>query len=126
MKAWIGKSLVAIGIAHTIVGILLFRSVLAVLVKEGLINTIPLNAPPEREAAFWFLFSGFELLIIGSLVNRIECNKESLPSFLGWTLAVLTILGLIIMPASGSWLLIVPTVAMIHRGISHKDNVSTP
>ena len=34
---------------------------------SGLFNTV--NGQPVREAAFWFLFSGFALMILGALVD---------------------------------------------------------
>ena len=123
MKAWIGKTLVGIGVAHSMVGLVWFRPVLGILFDEGLFNTITLVQSPERESAFWFLFAGFALMIIGGLVNRIERLNGYLPPFLGWSFAVLTILGAMIMPVSGFWLLILPTIGMI-RHSRHDDSQS--
>ncbi len=115
MKAWIGKALIGIGVAHSIGGFAWFWPILGVLVDEGLFNTIVVNGNPEREAAFWFLFAGFALMFIGSLVDRLERLDEGIPLFVGWGFAVLTVLGAMIMPASGFWLLIIPTIGMIRR-----------
>jgi hypothetical protein len=115
MKAWIGKTLIGIGIAHSIGGFAWFHPILNTLFGEGLFNTIAVNGNLEREAAFWFLFAGFALMLIGGLVNRLERLGENLPPFLGWGFAALTTVGAIIMPVSGFWLLIIPTIAMIRR-----------
>ena len=115
MKAWIGKTLIGIGIGHTIGGFWWFHPILSALFGEGLFNTISINVNPERETAFWFLFAGFALMIVGGLVDRLERLDETLPSFLGWGFAALTTVGAIIMPVSGFWLLIIPTIAMIRR-----------
>jgi hypothetical protein len=40
MKQWIGRSIIVIGILHTIVGFIGLRSILAVLLNEGIINTV--------------------------------------------------------------------------------------
>jgi hypothetical protein len=115
MKTWIGKTLIGIGVVHSIGGFLFFRPILSVLLNEGLFNTITVGGDLGREAAFWFLFGGFALMLIGGLVDRLERFGEHLPAFLGWSFAVLTILGVIVMPASGFWLLIPPTAGMIRR-----------
>ena len=115
MKAWIGKTLVGIGIGHTIGAFAWFHPILNTLLNEGLFNTITIDGNPERESTFWFFFAGFALMIVGGLVDRLEHLSENLPSFLGWGFAALTIVGAIIMPVSGFWLLIVPTIGMIRR-----------
>ncbi|MCP4539668.1 MAG: molecular chaperone GroEL [Chloroflexi bacterium] len=115
MKAWIGKALIGIGVVHSIGGFLFFGPILSALFNEGLFNTITVSGDIGREAAFWFLFGGFMVMIIGGLVDRLERLGEHLPAFLGWSFAALTILGAIIMPASGFWLLIIPTIGMIRR-----------
>ena len=110
MKVWIGKSVLLIGIAHSVFGFIVFRGILAELAGELLLNTV--DGQPDREAAFWFLFSGFALLIIGGLINWIEHKQAALPLFLKWSFLGITFLGCFIMPKSGFWLLIVPTVGM--------------
>jgi hypothetical protein len=114
MKAWIGKSVFIIGILHSIFGLVVFRGILGGLLREGLLNTVDMQ--PDRNAAFWFLFGGFALLIIGGLIDWAEKKKLALPSFLRWGFAVLTVVGCVIMPKSGFWLLIVPTVGLFLRG----------
>ncbi len=92
MKAWIGKTLIGIGVVHSVGGFMFFRPTLGVLLNEGLFNTITVGGDPAREAAFWFLFGGFMLMIIGGLVDRLEHLGEPLPIFLGWSFAALTLL----------------------------------
>jgi hypothetical protein len=110
MKRWIGKSVLVIGIVHTIYGFIVFRGIIAGLGRELLLNTV--DGQPDREAAFWFLFSGFLLLIIAGLIQWVEQRQFALPLFLKWSFLAITLLGCFIMPKSGFWLLIVPTVGM--------------
>lgn len=112
MKIWIGKSVIVIGILHTVVGIIVFYNVLFLLISERLFNTITLNQQPNREATFWFLITGFALLIIGGLIDYIEQNNLDSPTFLPWSFLSITVMGAIIMPISGFWLLFIPTVGM--------------
>ncbi len=50
MKTWIGKAIVAIGVLHTLVGVLASRTRFAELGREGLVNTI--DGSDEREYTF--------------------------------------------------------------------------
>ena len=114
MKAWIGKSFIIIGIIHTAFGLVVCHTILGQLVREGLFNTI--SGQYDRESAFWFLFSGFAIIIIGALVNWCEHMGRYLPSFLGWSFLAITVSGVVIMPLSGFWLLFVPTAGILLRG----------
>ena len=113
MKSWIGKSLVVVGLIHLSFGFIFMRSVLGVLWGEGLFNTV--NGQPPREMVFWFLVSGFLTLIIGGLVDRLESSGLGLPVFLPWSFLSLVIIGIVIMPISGIWLLVPPTIGMFIR-----------
>lgn len=111
MHAWIGKSVVFIGIVHTVFGFVVFRSTLAELVRDGLVNTV--NGQPEREFAFWFLFFGFMAIIAGALIDWCDRTVKALPAFLGWSLLALTVVCVTIMPVSGAWALFVPAIGAI-------------
>ncbi len=110
MKVWIGRSVIVIGMVHSVFGFIAFRDILVELGKELLLNSV--DGQPDREAAFWFLFTGFALLIMGGLIHWVEQRQLTLPLFLKWSFLVITLLGCFIMPKSGFWLLFVPTVGM--------------
>lgn len=113
MTAWIGKTLFAIGVIHTLFGLVFMRGTLALLWSEGLFNTV--NGQPRREAVFWFLFTGSLLLILGALIDRLERSGSGIPAFLAWSFLVLTAAGAFVMPLSGLWLLVPPVIGMFHR-----------
>jgi hypothetical protein len=115
MKAWIGKNLFIIGIGHSFVGLVAFRKTVALIINENILNTISINSNSPKEAAFWFLITGFALMIIGSLVNLIENNNIGMPAFLLWSLILITAIGVLMMPVSGFWLLLVPIIGLIIR-----------
>ncbi len=121
MQAWIGKSIIFIGIVHSVFGFVVFRSILAELVSDGLINTV--NRQPDREFAFWFLFFGFMAIIAGALIDWCERNVGTLPRFLGWSLLAMTAVCVTIMPVSGAWSIFVPAIGAILRSHSsaHSD-----
>ncbi|UCE07736.1 MAG: hypothetical protein JSW07_06810 [bacterium] len=111
--AWIGKWIFAVGVIHTLFGIAFMKTTLAVLWSERLFNTV--NGQPDREATFWFLYTGFLLLIVGALVNQVEKHGLTVSSFVNWALVVLTIIGVVVMPISGIWLLLPPVAGLLIR-----------
>jgi hypothetical protein len=122
MKAWIGKSLIGIGIIHSLFGFAVFSAIISVLISEGLFNTV--NSQPDRERVFWFLFTGFAWIIVGILIDWLEINSSRLPSFLGWAFLAMTVIGVFIMPISGIWLFFGPIIGLFYRGKVIKKNKS--
>ncbi len=113
MQVWIGKSIMIIGAIHSAFGFVVFRSILAEIIGEGLVNTV--NGQPLREFAFWFLVFGFLAIIFGALVDWCERQGVKLPKFFGWSLLALTLIVVTIMPISGGWLLLIPAIGAILR-----------
>jgi polyferredoxin len=111
--AWIGRWLFAVGVIHLSFGLVFMHRTLALLWSERLWNTV--NGQPPREAVFWFLCTGVLLLIIGVIVDRAERDGLAIPRFAAWLFAALTIVGVVVMPISGIWLLIPPAVGMVYR-----------
>jgi hypothetical protein len=111
--AWIGKWLFAVGVIHSLFGIVFMHPVLAILWSEGLVNTV--NGQPPREAVFWFLCTGVMLLVVGVLVHQAEREDLVIPRFVTWSFAALTLTGVVVMPISGIWLMIPPAVGMLIR-----------
>ncbi len=117
MKRWIGRSIVIIGLLHTVFGLITFKNILAVLLREGIVNTV--NGQPDREMAFWFIFCGLFMLVFGALIDWCESKEIKLPLVLGWGLLTITIIGVTFMPVSGFWLFIIPSVGAIrHKALS--------
>lgn len=105
--------MIAIGIIHTVTGFFIFKDVLAQLFSEGLANTV--NGEWDREAAFWFVFSGFLMLLVGGLVDRAEREYRALPAFFSWGMLGIVALAVLIMPASGWWAFFVPVTGLLWR-----------
>lgn len=111
--AWIGKWMIGVAVIHLILGFVFMRGTLAILVSEGFFNTV--NGQPPREATFWFLYTGFMLLLLGVALNRLEKLDQPLPKAVSWGFPALTALGAVVMPISGIWLLIPPAIGMLLR-----------
>jgi membrane protease YdiL (CAAX protease family) len=112
-KKWIGRFIILIGIVHLLVGFVLIGDVGLELLREGLFNTV--NGQPMREAFFWFVFGGLTMIIIGKLTLWYEQQAIPFPAFLGWSLLGLSLLVVFIMPASGGWLMLIASVAILNK-----------
>ena len=109
--------LIATGILHNLIGFVLGFEVLAGMVRDGLFNSTLVQF--DRQAIFWFLFSGFAMMLWGVLI----ANLERVPNTFSWSLLILSVLGVIIMPASGFWLVIPQALYMLWQ--NQKRDAST-
>ena len=102
---WQGWALVITGLIHTVFGLVAFRSALADLAGDGLLNAV--GESYERHTAVWFLITGFVMILLGMLVHHLNRTLgRPAPRWLGWGLVVLAVIGLVLIPASGFWLVL--------------------
>ncbi len=113
MTRWIGRYLMITGIIHALLTLLFFGGELEAIYKAGIWNSV--SGHTERMAAFWFLFSGFLLSGLGVLADHVEKSHGVLPVSLGYSLLLLAMLILLVLPLSGGWLLLPPAIALIYR-----------
>jgi hypothetical protein len=114
VKLWkySGIFLLATGILHTIVAVLVGKEALWAILREGLPDTAGEDVP--RELAFWFLICGIMLVFLGQVLHYyIKKEKRPAPLFLGYYLLVFSIIGCVIVPVSGFWLFIPQALIII-------------
>jgi len=108
-----GTYLLAIGALHQIVGVCAgvgwiaqpgvgARAPLIEIVQGGVLGAVEPDG--ARISLVWFLLFGFVLLILGSLVRWLEMRFLPLPRSLAVHVMFLSVLGVVLMPASGFWL----------------------
>ena len=112
MTRWIGRYLMITGIIHALLTLLFFGGELEDIYNAGLWNSV--SGHTERLAAFWFLFSGFLLVGLGLLADYVEKSHGVLPVSLGYSLLLLAMLILLVLPLSGGWLLLPPAIAIMY------------
>jgi len=101
-----GIFLIATGILHSVVGIVMGKDYLWDIIKKGLFNTVQ-DDDFACGLVFWFLVCGILLIILGHLLHYyIKKEQQPAPNILGYWLLGLGIIGCIIMPVSGFWLFI--------------------
>ncbi len=102
-----GYLLIGTGVIHNLVGLILGYSVLVTIGKAGIVNSV--DGHFDRMAVFWFLFSGFGIMMCGDLLMRM---KTTPPTF-AWSLLTLSLLGVVMIPISGFWIVIPQAVYML-------------
>jgi len=112
----VGWSLVIIGIIHNLFGIVAGWRVLLDATSAGLIGAWD---SPSTRGLFWFLVTGFALIAIGLLAARLERSGVAIPWSFIVLLGLLTLTGVVLMPASGFWLLLFPVTASAIRRPRH-------
>jgi len=118
LKLWkySGIFLVATGILHTIVAIVLGKEAFMKIIQEGLYNVTSLDF--EREFAIWFFVCGIFVILLGQVIHYyIKKEQKPAPLSFGYSLLVFTIFGCIIEPGSGFWLFLPQALIIIfaHR-----------
>ncbi|MDZ4814486.1 MAG: DUF6463 family protein [Pseudomonadota bacterium] len=113
MKHWIGSWIIGVSLLHTVFAMIVFKSVLLTVIQRGVFNAV--GTDPKIGAVVWFVLFGNALFICGVAVLALERGSAAIPRSLGWSLLVLTILGVVLMPSSGFWLAFPPAIALVLR-----------
>jgi hypothetical protein len=114
VKLWkySGIILLATGFLHTIVALLLWKDEFSGMINDGFINSIGENK--MHELAFWFLVCGIFTIFLGHLLHYyIKKTQKPAPLFLGYYLLAFSILGCLIAPVSGFWLILAQALIII-------------
>lgn len=106
-----GLALVAIALLHSLVGLIWpelvgFGNIWPDIAAAGVVDV----AKPEALRIwgyYWFLLSGFLLMLFGGLCHWIEHHLScSLPAFAGWGLLVIALFGIGLDLDTGFWLVL--------------------
>jgi hypothetical protein len=113
MKPWIGRWLMGTALIHTVVAAVQYRNVIGSVIDRGVFNTVAGN--PVIGAVVWSLLFGCVAMIGGFTVSALEHAKVPLPKTLGWCLFALAIIGAVLVPVSGFWLLFPAAITILTR-----------
>ena len=116
-----GNLLIATGILHNMVGFVMGWSVLTDIARSGFINSI--NNEMDRNAIFWFLFTGFMIIMMGKLMQDYLKAGWPLPKWLGISLLVLSVIGCIMMPLSGFWLVVPQALLIMNTRMKRREHL---
>jgi Family of unknown function (DUF6463) len=114
MKRWIGKWIIGVSVLHTAFAGIMFSSGLVSIAKKGFFNAV--SNDPAIAAVAWFVLFGAVLFVCGLAILALEQTSSTpIPKSIGWSLFVMTAAGILLMPASGFWLLIPPALAILMK-----------
>ena len=108
---WIG-----VGILHALGGIILYSTQWQEIAQAGWFNVIaPDPTAPifPRENAFWFMFLTPFLFVVGELCLWASRQKLVFPISVGTILLITMLAGVFLIPVSGIWLAVPPSVMLI-------------
>ena len=115
MKIWkySGILLVATGILHTIVAIIIGWDAFVEIIRNGLLINV-MSRELTHEFALWFLICGVFVILLGQVVHfYIKREQKPAPLIFGYSLLVFTIFGCMIEPGSGFWLFLPQALIII-------------
>jgi len=111
MKRWIGRCFMFVSVLHTALAFVMFKAQWIELWQAGFFDTV--TATPMRGKVVWFTMFGGLLFLLGLVIDALERVGQALPTGVAVGLLVLTVLGVALMPRSGFWLVLSPTLAVL-------------
>ena len=115
-RAWKGLWLVAVAAVHTVFAAIVFLPQWQDIVRRGVFDSV--GSDPLRGAVAWFGLFGAALALLGWAIVLLERSPAPAPTALrplGMGVLALTLLGLVLMPASGFWLALPAALALCRR-----------
>ena len=110
---WKGLWMLAVAALHTLYAAVVFPTQLQEIVRRGVFNSVQKDMAVG--AVVWFVLFGVLFALLGWAMLLIERNAAVEPAplrALGAGLLALTVLGIVLMPASGFWLALPPALAL--------------
>ena len=108
MKLWKSWWVMITAMIHTIYAIIYFNDEWILLFQNGFFNSI---SSPRIALAVWFLLFGQLLFIFGQTLYQLEKHSKKVSTPILYHLALMTLIGVCIMPASGFWFMLPPIIA---------------
>ncbi|HEY7885128.1 MAG TPA: DUF6463 family protein [Cellvibrionaceae bacterium] len=111
-----GWYLVATGVIHNTIGLVMGWDILAGIHHDGWWHTVE-NAEGidfARSAIVWFLVLGFFWMIMGHLMQAwLKLTAKPLPLAVGWGMVAVSVWVALVLPISGAWLVIAQGIIII-------------
>ncbi len=103
-----GWLLLAIGVIHCAIGLMLSWGILVAWGQSGWWHSIEHSEGVhwERFSALWFQVAGVSWVLLGWLMQKWLERLGALPCLLGWAILAMGLLVAYVLPVSGAWLLV--------------------
>jgi uncharacterized protein DUF6463 len=97
-----GRLLEIMALAHTVVGLAVYRRELAAIRRDGMVAGVPFRGP--KSTAFWFLVPSPLVWISGRLLTRAEAASDSNAIRAAHRVGLVSAsVAVVCMPVSGFW-----------------------
>lgn len=110
---WVGRSIIAVGAVHCLVGALIFTAPLMEILGSGVWNSV--DGFKGRPLAFWFEFTGLLTIVFGFSIDWMEKADLALSPIVGYAFGSLVLLAIVAMPVGGGWLLVPSAVGLLMK-----------
>ena len=111
-KIWIGRWVIGVAVLHTLFATVVFSKIFLIITQRGVFNAV--GSDPMSAAAVWFLLFGAVLALMGMAIHSLEQNGNFTSArAIGTGTFLLTLLGVVLMPASGFWLMFPASIALM-------------
>src|SRR5262245_17353178 len=112
VAAWI---LIALGVGHTVVGLVGFKKPLREAIRAGFVGQ--LVGYPDRQLAFWFMIFGSLLILVGHMaIHAANAADRELLKIIGFYLLAISAVGSFAQPTSPVWLGLMSALSFIGAG----------
>lgn len=112
-RRFVGKLVAGIGAFHLATSVAFYRDDLVAIIDRGVLNAVEPAGAARVDAGFWYVSAGLTVVSYGGLVWWYERHVGDAPAITGWLLLVPAVWGVVLMPTSGFWALLVPAVIAI-------------
>ena len=113
-RVWIGHWLMFVAFAHTLVACILFGPALLQVLERGVFNTV--GRDPGTQVAVWFVIAGAVLALLAYAITALERGQQfAALRKLGAGILALSVLGIVLMPTSGFWLVVPAAISLLRR-----------
>ncbi len=124
MDRLLGRLLIATAVAHAVVHVAVYRRPLKAIWNDGIVNAVMPNY--DRRAAVWSLAFAPVLFGLGQITNRaVERGDARILRIVAWNLLCIGVLGALLMPISGSWILLALVLPLL-RAASRAERQDGP
>jgi hypothetical protein len=109
LTRWVPRLIVGVACLHTLFGLFVLPASLdpnplTGIADDGVVDAIAGHV--DREAAFWFLSTGVVWFSVGHLTHWVIRRTGRIPALVGWWTLGLAVPSLVLLPASGFWLVL--------------------
>ncbi|RSZ56596.1 molecular chaperone GroEL [Massilia atriviolacea] len=111
MKHWISRWLLGVAFLHTLFAFVVLGPFMLKMLGDGLFNSVKTDTTAGVTA--WFFLFGVLLVLLALPLHALEKAGMALPKSLGWGLSGMAVLGVVLMPDSGFWLVFPPALAIM-------------